>query len=43
MGGSLVTDFKGSGVMPRWISNSADGRHGMERAVRLIDPAALTV
>jgi hypothetical protein len=38
MGGSLGTDFNGSGVTPRCNSNRADGRHGRERDARLIEP-----
>lgn len=36
--GSSGTDFKRSGVMPKWISNSAEGRHGSERVARLRIP-----
>lgn len=38
IGGSTGTDFNGSGVIPRCISKSADGRHGSEREAILIAP-----
>ena len=38
MGGSIGTDFNGSGVIPRWISKRAEGRHGRSRDARLIAP-----
>ena len=38
--GSLGTDFRGSGVIPRCISNRADGRHGKERMDKLTEPCA---
>lgn len=36
--GSMGTDLRGSGVTPRWISNSADGMHGNERVEMLMEP-----
>lgn len=38
IGGSTGTDFSGSGLIPRWISKSADGRQGRSREERLIAP-----
>ena len=38
IGGSTGTDLSGSGVIPRWISNSAEGMHGRSRDDRLTAP-----
>jgi hypothetical protein len=38
MEGSVGTDFKGSGVIPKCISNRAVGRHGKARMDRLREP-----
>ena len=38
-GGSIGTDFNGSGLTPRWISKSADGRQGRARDARFMAPA----
>ena len=38
IGGSTGTDFSGSGFMPKWISNSAEGRQGRSREERLMAP-----
>ena len=38
IGGSTGTDFSGSGLMHKCISNSAEGRHGRSREDRLIAP-----
>lgn len=38
IGGSTETDFNGSGVMPRCISNKAEGIQGRSREDRLMAP-----
>ena len=38
IGGSTGTDFSGSGLMPKWISNSAEGIHGRSRDERFMAP-----